>query len=120
MAYYVSFFFLWYIRQLLVVPVVYLCKLHSGRISVLFFCICICILRRMEWNEEEIAIEKKTEKKKKKGEGEQDINIEDNTSVQFSLLLSSTKEAEDIILFSVFASTDKHFRQSTSVCKYRV
>jgi hypothetical protein len=75
----------------------------------------------MEWNEEEIAIEKKTEeKKKKKGEGEQDINIEDNTSVQFSLLLSSTKEAEDIILFSVFACTDKHFRQSTSVCKYRV
>jgi hypothetical protein len=41
-----------------------------------------------------------------KGEGEQDINIEDNTSVQFSLLLSSTKEAEyRIYLFPVVSYT---------------
>jgi hypothetical protein len=35
-----------------------------------------------------------------KGEGEQDINIEDNTSVQFSLVLSSTKQAQDRIFIS--------------------
>lgn len=35
-----------------------------------------------------------------KSEGEQDINILDNTYVQFSLGLSSKKESEDIYIIS--------------------
>lgn len=56
-----------------------------------------------------------SKKKRRKGEGEQDINIEDKTYVQFLQLLSTTtKEAEDILLIPLVASTDKPYRLNTS------